>query len=305
MALYETIKKNFILPNAYNDWMEYRNTITNYIIQETNQVSIPLSFFANMNETSLLPTLAIIGAGACNDIDLKALVSNFSKITLLDYDAKAMEKALETYDLANSPLIECKAISLNSLTDTHYEEFCRLLQEYVQYNFDYLTPEIFENYAITLIDNYLEQVKDYKIPLLAKKYDYVCCFGVHSQLQAMFSYIYHAFEVNLRKMKFFDTPDFNTRFNRCLQEENERFIPLFHDALFDCAKHAVFLGIEQTRTNNDEAIEGAYQAIQDIRKRSLHTEESYLVWPFLPSEDICYEMSIMKITIPNKENYDS
>lgn len=300
MALYETIKKNFILPDAYDDWKDYRNTITNYIIRETNQVSVPLSFRANMDETSLLPTLAIVGAGACNDMDLTALVSNFSKITLIDYDAKAMETALETYDLVNSPHIECKTISLNGFTDSHYEEFCRLLQEYVQCNLDHLTPEIFENYAIMLIHNYLEQIKDYEIPLPVKTYDYVCCFGVHSQLQVMFSYIYHAFEVNLREITFSDAPDFNARFTKCLQEENERFIPLFHDALFDCTKQAVFLGLEQARTNNEEAIEGAYQAIQDIRKRSLPTEESYLVWPFLPLEDIYYEMSIMKITVPDQ-----
>lgn len=301
MALYETIKNNFILPNAYDDWTDYRNTITNYIIRETNQVSVPLSFSANMDETSLLPTLAIIGAGACNDMDLQVLVSHFSKITLIDYDTKAMETALETYHLLNSPYVECKTVSLNGLNDSHYETFCNLLQKYVQGHLDQLTPDAFEDYAITLIHNVLEQMKDYAIPLSSKTYDYVCCFGVHSQFQAMFSYIYHAFEVNLREMKFSDTPDFNARFNKRLQEENERFIPRFHDALFNCAKQAIFLGFEQSRPNNKEAIEGAYQALQDIQKRSLPTEESYLIWPFLPSEDIYYEMSILKIKVPNQE----
>ncbi|MBQ4058339.1 MAG: hypothetical protein IJD40_05350 [Lachnospiraceae bacterium] len=297
MSLYETIKNNFILPDAYKDWTDYRNTITNYIIRETNQVSVPLSFGANMDETCLLPTLAIIGAGACNDIDLQVLVSHFSKITLIDYDSKAMKTALETYDLINSSHVECKAISLNGLNDSYYETFCNLLQEYVQENLDQLTPEKFEDYAISFIHKTLEQIEDYEIPLPVNTYDYICCFGVHSQFQAMFSYIYRAFEVNLREMKFSDIPEFNSRFNKRLQEENERFIPLFHDTLFKCAKQAVFLGFEQSRTNNTEAIEGAHQAMQDINKRSLPTEESYLIWPFLPSEDIYYEMSIMKIKV--------
>lgn len=301
MTLYETIKNNFILPDAHKDWMHYRNTITNYIIRETNQVSVPLSFSANMDESSLLPNLAIIGAGACNDIDLQILTSHFSKITLMDYDAKAMETALETYHLTNSSQLECKIVSLNGLYDTHYETFCNLLQKYVQENLDQLTPEKFEDYAISFIHKTLEQIEDYEIPLPVNTYDYVCCFGVHSQFQSMFSYIYHAFEVNLREMKFSDIPEFNSRFNKRLQEENERFIPLFHNALFDCTKQAIFLGFEQSRTNNNEAIEGAHQAMQDIHKRSLPMEESYLIWPFLPSEDIYYEMSIMKIIVANQE----
>ena len=297
MTLYETIKNNFILPDAHKDWMHYRNTITNYIIRETNQTSVPLTFGANMDENKLLPTLAIIGAGACNDIDLQVLTSHFSKITLMDYDVKAMETALETYHLTNSSQLECKIVSLNGLLDTHYETFCNLLQNYVRENIDRLTPSTFENYAITVVRNMLEQVEDYEIPLYAKTYDYICCFGVHSQLQTMFSYIYHAFEVNLTDIKFFDAPPFHTHFNRRLQEENERFIPLFHDALFTCAKQAVFLGLEQSRTHSNDAIEGAYQAMEDIKKRALPTEEAYLVWPFLPSDDIYYEMSIMKIDV--------
>ena len=292
MALYKEIKKNFILPNAYSDWSEYRHALTNYIIDKTNRLSVPLSFHANMEEEDLLPTLAILGAGACNDIDLHSLLSHFSKITLLDYDQNTMNTALETYHLTDCPYIECITISLNGLQDYHYEEFCNELQAYVQYNLDNLTPVIFENYAISLIQKDLQLIREYEIPLHTKSYDYICCFGVHSQLQAMFSYIYRAFEMNLRKMKFVDAPDFSSHFMKCLQAENERFIPLFHDALLDCAKQGVFLGLEQKRTNDDSAIEGAYQAILDIKKRNLPVEESTITWPFLPSEGIQYEMKL-------------
>ena len=101
--------------------------------------------------------------------------------------------------------------------------------------------------------------------------------------------------MNLRKMKFADAPDFSTGFNSYLQAENERFIPLFHDALLGCAKQGLFLGLEEKRTNNDGAIEGAYQGILDIQKRNLFAEQSTITWPFLPSEDIYYEMLILKI----------
>lgn len=297
MNLYEKIKKNFILPNAYEDWKEYRNSLTSYIIHETNQISLPLSFHANMDEEALLPTLAIIGAGACNDLDLTELLSHFSKITLLDYDTKAMETALEACHLEDCPYIECKAISINGLDDSYYEEFCDKLQACVQCNLNALTPSEFEDYAISMIQESLEQIKDYAIPLQESSYDYICCFGVHSQLQAMFSYIYRAFEMNLRKMIFADVPDFSTRFNRYLQTENERFIPHFNDALLKCARQGIFLGLEQRRTNADGAIEGAYQAMLDIQNRNLTIEETTMIWPFLPAEDIYYEMAILKIKL--------
>lgn len=300
MTLYEEIKKNFMLPTAYEDWKDYRNSLTHYVIRKTNQVSLPLSFHANMDEEALFPTLAVVGAGACNDLDLTKLISHFSKITLLDYDARAMETALETYHLTDCSYIECKTISLNGLNDSHYVEFCNRLQAYVQCNLDMLTPATFEDYAITLLQSYLEEIKNYAIPLQENSYDYICCFGVHSQLQAMFSYIYRAFEVNLRELKFFDAPDFSTRFSKRLQEENERFIPHFHDVLLSCARQGVFLGLEQKRNKVDSAIEGAYQAILDVENRNLCIEETIMNWPFLPLEDIFYEMSILKIDLTIK-----
>lgn len=297
MDLYRKIKNNFILPNAYENWKEYRNSLTQYIIQETNQLSLPLSFHSNMTEEALLPSLAIIGAGACNDLDLSELVKHFSKITLLDYDKEAMQTAIDTYHLGNCPYIECKSVSLNGVNDTHYEDFCNQLQAYLQYNLDTLIPSEFEDYAISLMESLLKQTETYTIPLPEHAYDYICCFGVHSQLQAMFSYIYRAFEMNLKAMKVFDGSDWNIRFTKCLQEENERYIPLLHDALIHCAKQAIFLGLEEKRTHTDGAIEGAYQGIQDIKKREFVTKQTSMIWPFLPSEDIYYEMSILKIEL--------
>lgn len=295
MALYDDIKSNFILPDAYVDWKDYRRDLTGYLIKETNCISVPLSFSANMDETSLLPTLAIIGAGACNDIDLSLLQEHFSNITLIDYDTGAMQTALDNYNLNDCPLVNCKTASINGLYDTHYQEFCEKLQQYVQATADSFTPEDFERYATTLVDRCLDSIQDYIIPLPENAYDYICCFGVHSQLQAMFSYIYHVFEVNLRELFFHDTPCFNAHFTKRLQRENERFIPHFHDTLLKCAKQAVFLGLEKKRTNDSGAIEGAYQALKDIQKRNLCTEETTLLWPFLPAQDIQYEMSILKI----------
>ena len=292
MSLYDEIKSHFNLPTAYEDWTKYRQYMTNYVITHANQVSLPLSFCANMDSNSLLPSLAIIGAGSCNDLDLNTLLPHFSKITLIDYNEDAFETIISNYQT-----IECLALSLNGLTDSHYREFCDELQYYIQCNSGNFTPEEFENYAITKVLEYLNPLTDYAIPLKENSYDYICCFGVHSQLQAMFSYIYHVFEVNLKEMYFHNKPSFSKRFSQHLRDANNAFIPRFHEALLSCAKNAVFLGLEHKRTTSDKVIEGAYQAFEDIQKRNLQIEEDTVLWPFLPQSNIVYEMKILAITV--------
>ena len=77
MHLYEQIKSHFIIPDAYSDWSDYRNHLTRMIIESTNQVSLPLSFHQGMTDRDLLPTLLILGAGACNDLNLADLSPHF------------------------------------------------------------------------------------------------------------------------------------------------------------------------------------------------------------------------------------
>lgn len=301
MQLYNEIKSHFILPDAYTDWKNYRNTLTDYLIRQTDQVELPLSFHAGIQHIEILPTLLILGAGACNDLDLMQLTRHFSKITLMDYDETALQTALTTYDLMNSKQVECLSLSLNGITDNDYCTFCGKLQSFVQEQKSVLTPDNFETYAISLVESYYQKSHQNSIPLPADTYDYIWCFGVHSQLQTMFSYIYHAFDVNLKNSLFPDTEQTacqsGIRFNNRLKAENDVFIPHLHDAMLSCAKKGIFLGLEQKRMDNEEAIEGAYQAIKDIERRDLHLAESRILWPFYPEGNLYYEMLIEQITL--------
>ena len=297
MNLYNEIKSHFELPNAFADWTNYRNTLTNYLIAQTDQITLPLSFFPDMKPSALLPTLAIIGAGACNDLDLKALSAHFSKITLIDYDSTAMNKAISTYHLENSSVIELFPISLNGLNDSDYRLFCEQIQIFIENSSSSISPEIFDKYTLSLLDFFYQKSRQMTISHLSASYDYIWCFGVHSQLQVMFSYIYHVFEVNLPDAFTKDSSSSDNLFTKRLKEENNFFIPRFHDILLASAKKAVFIGCEQRRLGHKGSIEGAYQAIQDIRSRSLSLTESMILWPFCPANNISYEMLIQKITL--------
>lgn len=327
MSLYDDIKSHFLLPDAYDDWSSYRNTLTEYLIAETDQISLPLSFRPGMKTEEMLPTLAIIGAGACNDLDLQRLCAHFSKITLIDRDVTALQTALTTHQLHNCSNIELIPASLNKITDNDYRIFCERLQSFLQFHQTAFTFDEFEEYALALLDSLYSNARQISesaflhatnkngqgtTSLSPASYDYVWCFGVHSQLQSMFSYIYHAFTVNLQNNLFPNAALSEDGFNNRLKEVNKRFIPILNNQILASAKKAVYIGCEQrclseipasARNINpvdiadSTAIEGAYQSIQDIRNRSLNLSESVILWPFHPAGNIFYEILIQKITL--------
>ncbi|MBR1866568.1 MAG: hypothetical protein IJ801_08685 [Lachnospiraceae bacterium] len=292
MNLYDEIKSHFILPDAFEDWKDYRNILTDYLIAQTDSISLPLSFCPGMQPSDLLPTLAVLGAGACNDLNLERLCPHFSRITLIDNQTASMETALRTYHLEQSPVIECVTASLNGLEDTDYQDFCEALQYFVRGEQQTLTPERFEAFALSRIGSKPNR----QVPLAPASYDYIWCFGVHSQLQAMYSYIYHVFEVNLRHTLFQNTEWNSHVFYDRLKEENRIWIPHFHDALLASANKAVFLGLEQRRLGTEGAIEGAWQGIEDIRHRKLSYTEHTAIWPFCPARSLSYEMRMFHIS---------
>ena len=302
MHLYDQLQQHFIIPNAYDNWQSYREELTQLLIDETNQITLPLSFHANMEETDWLPTLLIVGAGACNDLDLRQLLPHYSHITLLDSNSDSMQQALHTYHLTDCSDISCLSESLTGITDEHYMELCDELQFYLAENNEQITPQSFAEHAVTLVKEQLTHRLPCSLP--EQSYDYVCCFGVHSQILAMYSYIYHAFDVNLRDSIFrsynaslCDTAE--TFYMNYLKEQNDQLIPELNTRLLSCATKTVWIGLEQQRTNdpNHSPIEGARQALEDLaaRKLPLHTIDT--IWPFYPAGNISYDMQIIEIPL--------
>ena len=106
MSLYEDLLQKQFLPHAYEDWAEYRNAISNYLIASTAADS----------------TLAIFGAGCCNDWDLSLLAGHFSSITLIDNNLPSMKQALKRYQLESYPTIHLDECNLTGLYGSDYEK---------------------------------------------------------------------------------------------------------------------------------------------------------------------------------------
>ncbi len=102
MGVYEHIKQKFVMPNAYNDWSKYREQVTKLIIKDVNKDIVGYeSVKTGVVTTTMKPvyredmSIAILGAGACNDFDLLELSQHFDRITLIDVDMESMQKAIE------------------------------------------------------------------------------------------------------------------------------------------------------------------------------------------------------------------
>ncbi|MDO5154812.1 MAG: hypothetical protein Q4D51_02505 [Eubacteriales bacterium] len=305
MNLYDELQSHFLMPTAYADWSDYRAYMTDLLIQHTKQYSLPLAFHANMSVTDIQPTLLIVGAGACNDLDLSKLLPHFSSITLLDYNNDTLQQAKATYHLEDDPHVITYLASINGQSDTTYRQFCYELSEFVRTcdsNDIPITDVVFDDFCCHTLPKYLH-TSDKEIPVLSNHhYDYVWCVGVHSQLQSMFAYIFRAFEENLKhRNPNYVTKNEESRFYQMLKEENNLFIPRFHDALLKCATQNLFIGVEESRVSADTKpiaqpihtpIEGAYQAIQDLQKRPLSKTIQNVFWPFHPDSQLYYSIHL-------------
>lgn len=306
MSLYNEIKNGFRIENAYQDWEGYRNTLTDYLIDIVDNEKINFDHVSTISFTMELPTIAIVGAGACNDIDLKRLLPYFSKITLIDMDESALDTGLVHAGLQDCDMLEKRIMSFHHITDEDYEEFTTNLQFYVNNNLQSITPESFCDYATDYIhDLYKSRQASFNQSSFGQ-YDYVWCFGVHSQLQSMFGYIYSSFLLNLKNGIFENENLVEQPFFDALREGNESLVPCVNNILIQGARKYCIIGNEWDILKNREkeyvmnqfpehAIEGAYQAICDVRQRDMDCEEKLLMWPFHVEQGIFYMVLIQQI----------
>lgn len=82
-SLYDQLLALQQIPNAYDEWAEYRAELTAFIIAHTD------------HDASAL----IVGAGACNDFDLSKLAGHFSQITLPDRNETSMHAGINVINL--------------------------------------------------------------------------------------------------------------------------------------------------------------------------------------------------------------
>lgn len=291
MNVFESIKKEFSIPNAYFYWKEYRRELTDLILQEDESYK---------GENIKNRRIAVLGAGPCNDIDLERLSGYFGHIDLIDLDTESVKAGLINQGLERCPYIHIKEASLTGVSQELTERFFNRLYIYVLEKGRTLREKDFIERSISefmLVEKELfDSSRDFREILPEKHYDMVVASGLHSQLWSILSYSWHILSDNVSEQIYGGKAIDPEPLHDYIREADDRFIPVMNEAILKSSKHRVLFSSEYDPNNPSE---GAWQCIKDVRQRftrgDIELTESTLVWPFFPEQRRKYTMLIQDI----------
>ena len=272
--IYRQLKEKFIMKDAYSDWKDYRESLTDIVLSYPGE------------------KLAIVGAGRCNDIDVNKLYETFSGITLIDIDEEAMREGMARLDDVNIEKTEIKRLTLNGLYEEDIGAFCDELLNYVRTQGNNLTKEAYENKLLDMFDELKNKMLSCMDLLddrfIRGSFDVVVCNGVFSQFFSMISYFVHSVSYSISDAGLFDIADIVVVADKKLSIINDEIIPVIIKGIICMAEKTVIFGNEYNKA------EGAYQCIKFI-KDNYETDEKIIRWKFNSKEKTEYDMLIQII----------
>ncbi len=276
MSVYDELMKFKVMPEAFGSWAEYRSVLSNHILSHTRPNT----------------SVAVFGAGRCNDIDLSLFTDHFSSVTLLDSDKTSMQEALKQYRLTDCPKIKPVVVNFTGITPDDYRSFSDELSSLLNVRGSSSDIRILADYALFKLRR-LDQKSAGYFPNFGKQcFDYSVTFGVHSQLYNMPAWIWSAFCANLNAG--------DSAVERFIQGQNERLIPRFNDAVLRATKKRAYFGCELIQSSTGDAVEGAVESIRDLKNRGIVARQSLIDWPFDLKREIVYRMLIQEVDLPDE-----
>lgn len=280
MNIYDQLRTLQVINNAYHEWEHYRHELTEIIIK-----------CARGSES-----IAIFGAGRCNDIDLNRLSGYFNEVILFDKDLEAMKEGLYQQKVEMIPNIKIKVMDFVGIDDADYREYAdALISEIRKKGMRTNVCELAE-VALNKLEVLYRKAMNTPIHFGIQAYDTAVVVGVHSQIISMLEWIW---SVMLQTIK----QDERSVRNKII-EMNEKFVTRFNDAVISGARNRIIMGCEEARVGKEGTVQGAIQALGDLKRRQEkgqinRCEVMEIKWPFHRSQGIEYKMSIQII---NKNN---
>lgn len=269
--LYDALLSLQRIPNAYENWRDYRASLTAYITRQAPPGA----------------TAVLVGAGECNDLDLRRLAAHFSQLTLLDLNTDAMREGLKRQD-ADSAKIRLVEADLLGVTPDIYRETADMLLGALKTSLRVggARPDAFADLFLARMKQAMSHRRPAELDKLGIPADYVVCCGVHSQLLAIFPQMLRVYR---RYLDFDPVPVL-----RRISELNGAIASECTAQLLALAGHGLFLGLEEQRVGVEGGVEGAAQAIADVVRRGIPVlSETRLLWPFDPQKEKAYQMRIL------------
>ena len=295
MSLLQEISKKFQIPNAYDKWTEYRDNLTDFVIQKIHKVK------EQTNQETL--SLLILGAGSCNDIDLSRIAANGVQITLLDIEKSGMEEACGKYNVNAS----CVEESITGITGQDLDILAGELLGYLrqEYQSNKLTKEAL-----------LEKMQDDLSALLFAReteeefinrlmhcfgdgeYDMILGAGVLSQLYAQPLYLVETIKKNAEEQIFQEEIDPEKTLHKIVREANEKWIPIIVKEMLGASR---CVGIFASEENKISPVEGAKQCLEMIQdycsESKIEVDECLLSWPFDLANNRSYMMRVQAVFV--------
>lgn len=110
-------------------WPQYefhRNNITRLLITQSHQYTLAHNKSLINNQ---LPTLAVLGAGNCNDLQLNTLLMYYRHIDLYDIDSAALHYCMKQHGFHNDINLQHSSISIHTVDLTGVAELMQNIQK--------------------------------------------------------------------------------------------------------------------------------------------------------------------------------
>ncbi len=269
--IFKRISNTYKITDAHDRWSGYRQRVTDYLLKYIEHGK----------------TVAILGAGSSNDIDLKRLYEHSGNLTLVDKDIKAMNDAISRYGLIDSPGIKLVEKDFVGISDERYKKIIGIC---LWHHKEHSSTEEISHEVINELESIFEEINARDIDLGISRHDYVVAIGLFSQLYSMIIHIWDYMQLLFREKD-------ESVAERCALQ-NDVFIPRFCKALENIASERLFAGAEAWEIDHQCAVQGASQAIEffkntttpeDLDKRRVVIYQD--VWPFF--DDVTYQMAII------------
>jgi len=289
--IYERFLERSSRDDEFNDWAEYRAELTGFIIENTASGA----------------SLLILGAGKCNDLDLKRLAEHEGSITLSDYREETAAEAFRRYGLKPSERIRFVASDYVGITDDDYIEYTDLLLAIMQRladapgdSLEEIVGPVLDRMEQTL-ERIYERNMSYRIDLGVESCDYTVIAGLHSQLnnsfRGLFQYVRKDVEDRDKEVRFAE--DLNKFIFQITKEHTGYLVERFNDVVFETATKGVIYGYEESIIYTPEGshspvigtVDGARQAGEMIADRTIGSHINCL-WPLSRRRGIKFEMTI-------------
>ena len=275
-TVYDQLLELQVIPDAWEEWKAYREALVDWIIESTEE-----------NDTAL-----VVGAGACNDMDLTKMSKHFSHLYLLDQDEKAMEKALKKQikDSALLTKIDLIQADIVGISPEKYRIFSEKLQEMIQVYGKECDVEELAEIALAEMEHAYETRQKADAFFRENSVDHVIACGIHSQLNSMYPWIWEAYCEVLGKR--------DPRVHQKASEYQNRLMPQINDYLLKAARKRTLFALEAERIGVQGGVEGAFQGLIDLRNRQERGEIEVLdlarlIWPFCREQNVVYDMNLL------------